>query len=217
MRKLLIILLLCYGFAVEAQPQLKGGLESFVMNNKIYPRYSLQNCIDGTVRISFKLNQRGEVYHSKITNGVGTDLDDEALRLIRMSSGRWTVPAGHDSTVAIIVPISFSISSEDCRGRSKAQIQQAIQNYVANQGLTNAVLNFYKNKQRGTIYTKEEEEKIVALRASLGYDEEYLQQRIADGRKKLKQKDRQGACEDFLFVKHMGSELADELLAQYCN
>lgn len=217
MRKLVVILLLCYGFAVEAQPKLKGGLESFVINNKVYPRYSLQNCIDGTVKISFKLNHRGEVYYSKIISGVGTDLDDEALRLIRMSSGKWTVPAGHDSTTAILAPISFSISAEDCRGRSKEQTQQAIQNYIANQGLTNAVLNFYRNKQKGTVYTKEEENKIVALRTSLGYDEEYLQQRIADGKKKLKQKDKQGACEDFLFVKYMGSDLADQLLAEYCN
>ncbi len=217
MRKIIWILFLCYGFNVEAQPQLRGGLENFVLNNKIYPRYSLQNCIDGTVTISFKLNPRGEVYYSRISSGVGTDLDDEALRLIRMSSGKWIMPSGHDTTVSIIAPINFRISAEDCGHRSKEQILQAIQNYKINDGLTNAVLNFYRNKEKGGLFAKEEENKITALKASLGYDEDYLQKRIADGKKKLKQKDKQGACEDFLFVKYMGSTLADELLAKYCN
>jgi hypothetical protein len=82
--------------------------------------------------------------------------------------------------------------------------------------LTDAVLNFYKKKADGN-FTKDEESKIVALKQSLGYDDEYLNSRISDGKKKLKQKDKQGACEDFLFVKYMGSDLADELLAKYCN
>jgi len=217
MNKWMILLLLCYGFNAQAQPQLKGGLETFVNNHKIYPRYSLQNCIAGTINISFKLNPNGEVLSSKISKGMGTDLDAEALRLIRLSSGKWIVPAGHDTAVAVIVPINFSISSSDCRNRSRQQIQQAVDNYIANQGLTNAVLNFYKSKEKGAIYTKEDEDKIIALKASLGYDEEYLMERLSDGQKKLKQKDKLGACEDFLFIKHMGSGLADEMLAKYCN
>ena len=217
MRKLIWIFFLCCGFTSQAQPKLKGGLDNFLLNNKIYPRYSLQNCIDGTVVVSFKLNQRGEVYYSRISTGVGTDLDDEALRLIRMSSGRWLMPSGHDTTVSIIAPINFKISAEDCGNRSRDQILQAIQNYKINEGLTNAVLNFYRNKDKGGSFSKEEESKILALKASLGYDDDYLLEKIANGKRKLKQKDKQGACEDFTFVKYMGSSLADELLSKYCN
>ncbi|WP_316790557.1 energy transducer TonB [Pedobacter frigoris] len=217
MRKILLVLFLLYGFTVQAQPKLKGSLESFVANNKVYPQYSLQNCIQGTVTISFKLNKEGEVYYSKIRNGIGTDLDDEALRLIRMSSGKWIMPAGHDTTVSIIAPIKFSITSEDCGNRSREQIAQAIQAYRSNEGMTSAVLNFYKNKEQGKAFSPDEEAKIKALKGTLGYDNAYFNQRIADGMKKLKQKDKQGACEDFLFVKHMGSDLADEALAKYCN
>lgn len=217
MRKILPVLFLLYAFVAQAQPKLKGGLDSFVANNRIYPQYSLQNCIQGTVTISFKLNGQGEVYYSKIRNGIGTDLDHEALRLIRMSSGKWIVPAGHDTTVSIIAPIRFSISSEDCSNRSREQIAQAIQAYKSNEGMTNAVLNFYRNKERGGAFTQAEEVRIKTLKATLGYDDDYFRNRIADGMKKLKQKDKQGACEDFLFVKHMGSDLANEALAKYCN
>jgi hypothetical protein len=216
MARIFLALFLLTGFGLKAQPVLKGGLENFVANNKIYPLYSLQNCIQGGVTIGFKLNKNGEVYFSEVRSGLGTDLDDEALRLIRMSSGRWTVPQDHDSTIVIIAPINFKLSGYDCANKSKEEIQEAIRNYKTNQGLTDAVLNFYKKKADGN-FTKDEESKIVALKQSLGYDDEYLNSRISDGKKKLKQKDKQGACEDFLFVKYMGSDLADELLAKYCN
>jgi hypothetical protein len=217
MARIFLALFLLTGFGLKAQPVLKGGLENFVANNKIYPLYSLQNCIQGGVTIGFKLNNKGEVFYSEVRRGLGTDLDDEALRLIRMSSGKWTMPQDHDSTVVILAPINFKLSGYDCANKSKEEIRQAIRNYKTNQGLTDAVLNFYKKVKAGSKFTKEEENKIIALKKSLGYDDEYLNSRINDGKKKLKQKDKQGACEDFLFVKYMGSDLADELLAKYCN
>lgn len=216
MARIFLAIFLFSGFALRAQPALKGGLENFVNNNKVYPLYSLQNCIQGAVTIGFKLNNYGEVYYSEIRSGVGTDLDDEALRLIRMSSGKWTVPQEHDSTIVIIAPVNFKLSGYDCANKSGEEILEAIRNYKTNKGLTDAVLNFYRNKASGK-FSREEESKIVALKNSLGYDEDYMNSRIADGKKKLKQKDKQGACEDFLFVKYMGSDLADDLLARYCN
>ncbi|NRF41659.1 TonB family protein [Pedobacter foliorum] len=216
MSKILLALFLLFGLGVKAQPTLKGGLDSFVANNKVYPPYSLQNCIDGTVTISFKLNKAGEVYFSKVQKGIGTDLDDEALRLIRLSSGKWIVPADHDTIVSVVVPINFKLSGEDCGNKSQKEIKQAIEIYKTNVGMTDAVLNFYRHKAAGK-YTIEEERKIIALKTSLGYDDEYMKMRIDDGLKKLKQKDKQGACEDFMFVKNMGYDLADEQIAKYCN
>lgn len=216
MGRFLLALFLLAGFTVQAQPQLKGGLEAFVTSNKVYPPYSLQNCIEGVVNIGFKLNKKGEVYYSVVRKGIGTDLDDEALRLIRLSSGKWNVPAGHDSTLVLIAPMVFNLSGYGCDLKSKEDIQRAITNYKSSEAMTNAVLNFYKNKD-SVKYKAEEEARILRLKAELGYDETYLKERINDGKRKLKQKDLQGACEDFLFVKHMGSSLADELIAQYCR
>jgi hypothetical protein len=95
-------------------------------------------------------------------------------------------------------------------------MNKAIAVYKANEGLTDAVQNFYRNKAAGK-YDPAEEGRITAIKQELGYDEEFLAKKIKEGQQKLKQKDRQGACEDFLFVKYMGSDLADELLKQYCK
>lgn len=216
MGRILLVLFLLAGFTAQAQPKLKGGLEAFVMTNKVYPPYSLQNCIQGVVTVGFKLNKKGEVYYSTVRKGIGTDLDDEALRLIRLSSGKWEVPSGHDSTLVMIAPMIFNLSGYGCDVKSKKEIQLAITNYKSNEGMTNAVLNFYKNKD-SVKYKPEEEARIMRLKADLGYDEAYLKERISDGKRKLKQKDLQGACEDFMFVRNMGSKLADELIAQYCH
>ena len=216
MNKLLVFLFLICGFNALAQPEIKGGLESFVGKNTVYPPYSLQNCIQGSVTISFKLDEQGVVYSSSIVSGIGTDLDDEALRLIRMSSGKWAVPQGYDTTIALVVPIKFTLSGYNCDRKTPQSIQQAINAYKANEGLTDAVLNFYRNKAKNK-YDPAEEAKIVALKKELGFDEDFIAQKIEDGKTKLKQKDRQGACEDFKFVRDLGSDLADELLKQYCN
>ncbi|MEQ7802419.1 TonB family protein [Pedobacter sp. ASV1-7] len=216
MIRILFAFLVCFTFTLKAQPVIKGGLESFATSNSVYPRYSLNNCIQGTVTISFKLNSAGEVYYSKISSGMGTDLDDEALRLIRLSSGKWVVPKNHDTAVSLIAPIKFSLATYSCRDRNPQDIQRAIEAYRSNEELVNSIQNFYRNKEKGTA-VEAEEHRFVALKKELGYNDEYYRARIKDGLKKLKQKDKQGACEDFLFVKHMGSDLADEMLEKYCK
>jgi TonB family protein len=214
MRNCLLVFLVIAGFQLQAQPSLKGGLGPFVQSNKLYPRYSQLNCIQGTVNIAFKLDKKGNVYYSEIRKGVGTDLDDEALRLIRISSGKWIVPADHDTATAIIAPINFSLS--DCTGKSPREVKAAIDAYKATTDLTNTVLNYYRNKELGKPLGVSES-RILELKQTLEIDDDYLQQRLENGTKKLKQKDNQGACEDFKFVKYMGSNLADELLAKYCK
>ncbi|MES2828952.1 MAG: energy transducer TonB [Bacteroidota bacterium] len=214
MYKLFTAILIILGFSLQAQPSLKGGLDSYVQNNKIYPNYSLANCITGTVNIAFKLNTKGFAYYSEVRNGVGTDLDDEALRLIRMSNGKWIVPADYDTATVILAPINFKLT--DCIGRSAQEVKAAIEAYKANIDLTNAVLNYYRAKEQGKA-PGITEGKVLELKDALGYDDSYLAQRLQNGKKKLKQNDKQGACEDFKFVKYMGSNAADELLNQYCK
>jgi TonB family protein len=216
MTRFLVFMLMISGFIASAQPEFKGGLNTFVIKNTVYPSYSLDNCIQGAVKIKFKVNLKGAVYYSTIASGIGTDLDDEALRLIRMSSGKWKVPNGYDTTVSLVVPINFTLSGYNCGNKSARQIQQAISAYKSTQGLTDAILNFYSSKDKG-VYDKKDESKILALKKELGYDDEFLKQKIEDGKSKLKQNDRQGACEDFRFVRNMGSPLADELLKKYCK
>ena len=215
MRKILVFIFLFFSAAAFAQPAIKGGLEAYIRSNLVYPAYSLQNCIDGQVKIAFKLNQSGDVIYSNVQSGLGTDLDQEALRLIRKSTGKWIIPAGYDTTAVVVVPVNFKLEGANCSFKSKVTVQQAINAYQSQQGLEDAILTYYRNKAAGKANAAEEN-RYVALKKELGYDKAYMERKIEMGQKKLEQNDRQGACEDFHFVKYMGFDLADELIKQHC-
>jgi TonB family protein len=216
MKKLIAICLIFYAAVAHGQVQFKSGksgFASFLKDNTVYPPYSRDNCIQGTVNISFKLDENGKVYYSRVSKGILTELDEEALRLVRLSSGKWKVPAGYDTTVSIIAPVNFQLAGY-CDGKTNEDIQEAIRAYQNEEALTNSVINFYKNIDQAK---PGQEAQIIAIKNQLGIDDDYLESRIKNGLKKIKQGDKQGACEDFLFVKHMGSKLADEYLEKYCK
>ena len=217
MLKLATTILFCICISAQAQePKLKGDLAAFLKSNTIYPSYSLHNCLQGTVKVNFKLNAKGEVYQASIVEGIGTDLDDEALRLIKMTSGKWDVPSTHDTTSALIVPVKFTLDGYGCDRISKADMALAIRSYQNQEELFDVISNFYKSKEKGTA-KPEDEARILLIKNELGIDEEYLQERINLAMKKYNQGDRQGACEEFNFVKYMGLDKANEFLAKYCN
>lgn len=202
--------------SVAQEPQLKGGIADFIKQHTIYPAYAMHNCIQGTIHIGFKLNQKGEVYYSTVTKGLGIDLDEEALRLIRMTTGKWEVPITHDTLATLIVPVNFTLRNSDCNLKTSQEITLAIAAYKNETELSNVVQNFYRNKENG-VFKPEDEPKILRIKAELEIDEAYLMERIETGLKKYKQGDKQGACEDFNFVKYMGSDKANNWLAKYCK
>lgn len=217
MKNLIVVGFILFSSLTMGQVQFKSGpsgFASFLRNNTIYPQFSKQNCIQGTVNVSFKLDQNGKVYSSKITRGIISDLDDEALRLIRMSSGKWQVPAGYDTTISVVVPVNFKLSGYGCEGKSAADIKSSIIAFEAEEGLTNAVINFYKNKAQAK---PGQEAQILAIKSQLGIDDAYLDELIETALKKIKQGDREGACEDFNLVKNLGSDKADDYLTKYCK
>lgn len=206
-----------FSLTIEDVPEFKGGrerLDQFIKNNLIYPEYSKFNCLQGTVLISFQLSKKGKISSSRVERGFGTDLDDEALRIIRLSSGKWTVPTSFDTTQYLTLPIAFSLKEYDCESRSKEEIKDAIAAYKARQDLTNAITNYYSRK----ISEKPgEEQKILELKQQLGYDERFIDRMIRQAQQKLKQGDRESACEDFSFVKNLGSNKADKLILSNCK
>lgn len=216
---LLILLLNLWGLKTFAQPSFKGGQEAlnhFIAGNLIYPEFSKSNCLQGTIRVSFKLNKKGRIFDSHVEKGMGIDLDDEALRIVRLTSGKWNVPAGYDTSVAIIIPINFSLSNYHCENTSAESIRNAIAAYKARQDLTNAVVNYYKNKSDNQSQP-ESEQYIESLKQQLGYDDKFIAQMIKRGQQKLKQGDHDGACEDFNFVHNIGSDKADKLIEANCR
>ena len=200
-------------------PQFKGGermLNSFILRNLIYPEYSKQNCLQGTINVSFQLSKNGRIVNSRVEKGFGTDLDAEALRIVRLTSGRWIVPASFDTTQYIVIPINFSLKEYSCSERSKEEMADAIAAYKAKQDLTKAIINFYEKKDSGS-YSPSDEAKVLELKQQLGYDDRFFDRLLRQAQQKLKQGDKEGACEDFNLIKKLGSSKAKSFLANNCD
>jgi len=204
-------------FFQDSSPSFKGGrqeLEAFFAQHIIYPEFSKNNCIESTVSISFKLDKNGNVYDAKVENGPGIDLDEEALRIIKLTSGKWNVPKSNNDRLTI--PINFSLKNYNCEKRSEEDIKKAIAYYTIREGLENTVFNYYKSKAAGKA-DESDEAKIISLKKDLGFDEEFEETKIDEARKMIKQNDREGACKILQIIKNIGSNKADRLIAENCN
>lgn len=201
------------------EPAFKGGqksLKSFIDNNLIYPDYAKENCLQGTIQVSFKLTKEGRIYESRIHKGFGIDLDMEALRIVRLTSGKWIMPANHDTLISLVLPVNFALRDFKCEQRSKDEINAAINAYQARLGLNSAIFNFYDKKDQG-IYDQADEARIVALKSQLGYDEKFIDRLLKQALRKLKQDDREGACEDAQMIRRLGSNKSASLIDQNCK
>lgn len=217
------IIFTCLAFfnVAHAQPTFKGGqtaLDNFISGKIIYPDFSSQNCIEATIQVSFLVNPNGQVTDARVQQGPGIDLDDEAVRVVKLTSGKWQIPADYKSAVRLVLPIRFRPDYVKCQKRTGTvmSMNEAIATYQKRQELENAVTNYYANKRAGKA-DEQKEGTIQALKTELGIDEDLWKELLEQASQKLKQGDKEGACKDWKFIRDTGSNLADSYLAKYCN
>jgi len=212
------LLIFMTGNVPAQQPTFKGGaqaLDDFLKAKIIYPEYSRQNCISGTIHVSFKVDKDGTVHDAKVQDGPGIDLDDEALRVIKLTSGQWVIPSGYNLSTNIIQPIRFDPDAARCGPANIRDMQSAIASYKAQQELENAVTNYYSNKYKGKADTTKEAI-IINLKKQLGYDDDFITDVLSQANEKFKQGDKEGACRDWNFIRNIGSDKADNFIKKYC-
>ena len=213
------VITIATAFAANAQPAFKGGqraLDNFLLSKIVYPEYSRQNCISGIVNVAFRLDKSGKVIDARVQKGPGIDLDDEALRVIKLTSGQWVIPADYKSTTYLVQPIRFNPDQTRCGTSSANDIQAAIADYKNRQELENAVTNYYINKYQGKADLSKEAT-IIALKKQLGFDDALINDLLSQANEKLKQRDTEGACADWNFIRNIGSDKADSFIKKYCS
>jgi TonB family protein len=217
---ILFTLMAIIDHVASAQPAFKGGqnaLMDFLRTKIVYPEYSSKNCISGTIDVAFRLDRQGKVTSANVQQGLGIDLDDEALRVIKLTSGHWTIPADYNENTNLVQPIRFDPSQTNCGTlNSAANMQAAIDDYKNRQELENAVTNYYINKYKGKADTSKEPT-ILALKKQLGFDDELIGDLLKQANQKLKQGDKEGACTDWTFIRNIGSDKADSFIKKYCG
>ncbi|MEZ0539062.1 energy transducer TonB [Fibrella arboris] len=99
---LLCWLSFCFGFAQKAkptkpilqrqEPEFVGGvsaLATFIMRNYHYPERMLKANVSGGTDVKFRVTERGTVDSIRILKSPGFGADEEAIRLIKLTSGKW--------------------------------------------------------------------------------------------------------------------------------
>jgi len=102
-----------YNYA-EIKPMYPGGeksLEDFVQNHIQYPQDALDNGVEGTVTVTFAVDENGKVY-SPVVKGdkLGYGLDDEAMKVVDMMP-KWTPGRikGKNVKTYYDLPITFTL------------------------------------------------------------------------------------------------------------
>ena len=125
-KKLMILLLAMLAcMTVSAQdtvidetcpPQFPGGdaaLINFLNANIVYPQQAAQDKVEGKVIVQFTVKKTGKIDDVKVLRSVRKDLDDEAVRVVKMMPD--FIPAKQDGEVTDMpytIPVSFKLFDE---------------------------------------------------------------------------------------------------------
>ena len=101
--------------SVKIKPEFRGETWTFYLSHNLkYPEEALKNKITGKVYISFIIEKNGYITNVQVVQGLGSGLDEEAVRVIK-NSPRWKpgYQAKKDPVrVSCVMPISFNPTTQ---------------------------------------------------------------------------------------------------------
>ncbi|MEL5993822.1 energy transducer TonB [Hymenobacter segetis] len=98
-------------FTAEEMPAFPGGdaaLVKFLSSKVKYPAAALDRSLSGKVHVTFTVDPAGHLHDPRVVRGLGSGLDEEALRLVRLMP--WWTPGkvhGQPVWVSMTMPIVF--------------------------------------------------------------------------------------------------------------
>ncbi len=98
-------------FTADELPTFPGGdaaLLKFLSNKLNYPAAALDRHLSGKVYLTFTVDPEGHLHDPRVVRGLGSGLDDEALRLVRLMP--WWNPGkihGQPVWLTLTMPIAF--------------------------------------------------------------------------------------------------------------
>lgn len=100
---------------VERSPKFIGGdseLMSHLQTNIKYPEIAMDNGIQGTVLVTFIVNEQGIASDFKVEKPLGGGLDQESIRVLELTSDNW-IPGSYKGSpvkVKMVVPVRYKLN-----------------------------------------------------------------------------------------------------------
>lgn len=98
----------------EDMPEFMDGIAAmrkFIDQNIRYPRIARESDIQGTVYVGFIVETDGQLTHITVKRGLTRDMDEEAVRVVKATSGKWKAGKQDDKIVrvAYTIPVKFRL------------------------------------------------------------------------------------------------------------
>lgn len=116
----------------DASRQLQGNhsslINSYLSENLEYPETALRYSIQGTEVVRFTVTDKGDVTNIKIINSVSPEIDEEAIRVLETTSGKWVpgfkngIPVEMDKEIAMFFQIGYNNSATNLEMREQATV-----------------------------------------------------------------------------------------------
>ncbi|MBO0950686.1 energy transducer TonB [Fibrella forsythiae] len=114
MRYILVLLLCCFGAVTHAQkdtePAFKGGWREYYSFStkqlKATPAFTKAN-VTGITYVRFRVTVTGEVDSIRIVRPFGFGMDEEAIRVLKLTSGNWIPAQKSGKQIASFVTVPF--------------------------------------------------------------------------------------------------------------
>jgi TonB family protein len=93
-------------------PKYPGGktaFQEFIRKNLRYPKEALENKIEGSVHLHYRVNGLGKVIEVNVTKGLGYGCDEEAIRVVNLLKYEKAKNRGLRVTAGMRTKINFKI------------------------------------------------------------------------------------------------------------
>lgn len=96
---------------IAQKAKFQGDLNSFLRSNINYPQVAMAQQIEGVVVVEFVIDENGKVSNAKVIKGLGGGCNEEALRVVKKTSGKWNpgVHNGEKYPSYFTLPITFKL------------------------------------------------------------------------------------------------------------
>lgn len=101
-------------------PVYAGGpdeLRKFLAEHVIIPPFALANELAGGVDVEFVLRPDGQIDSVQVSHGACCGLDEEAIRVARLTAGKWTPGRieGVPVNARVDLPVTFRVANKNSR------------------------------------------------------------------------------------------------------
>jgi TonB family protein len=206
LRSIIISVFLLFHLFVDAQtntnktlPIFKGGEEAmrqFLATNIVYPIRARDNCKLGIVVVEFTVTTSGNVDSIEVIHSIDKDLDAEAIRVAKLSSGKWTPYMRNDTAfnTRLTLPVKFTIKNAGCKDN-----------------------DYYYNE--GVEFSKEQkyDEAFLSFTKAIKLNPYDMDAHYNCAVVKIKTKDFETACIYLNKIRQSGSKLGADLIEKYCK